>query len=360
MNQQYGMNQYMIEALEARNIDYEIIQIDYLKHFLKQRTGIKNWVKFNIGGYNYCNHQGILLREGMYQGEPLWHNINHNAAMLCADKFQTKIHLEKAGFSTPKGQFFRRRNKEKAYEYYKLTSGKQCVKPNNGSQGKKVFTGIEDEKYFRFALDGVSEQYKNIVVEDHVEGRHFRFFYVYPNVIGIREGVRMHVIGDGQQSIGSLLEEHNLERRKRALDSHKEFMVTKDVIRYLQAQNLTLDDVPAKDETVYLSGTSNGSAGAITLLHDLNDVHPSYLEITSKACQSFPGLYFSGVDLVIQDLQAPAIESNHWFLEFNTLPSIKGFYHPWEGEVVDIASFIVDFLINNYQHPMKLEHLAIH
>ena len=89
-------------------------------------------------------------------------------------------------------------------------------------------------------------------------------------------------------------------------------------------------------------------AGADTILYDLKRIHPSYLEIVARACQSVPGLYFSGVDIVIADIYAPATEENYWILELNDTPGIAPFYFPWEGEIVDVSGQLLELLQNDY------------
>jgi D-alanine-D-alanine ligase-like ATP-grasp enzyme len=158
----------------------------------------------------------------------------------------------------------------------------------------------------------------------------------------------MSVVGDGHSNVKTLVEEKNLERIQRAIPMHPVFKVDEDALKFLTSQGLNLNYVPAACETVFLSGASNSTVSADTILYSLNQVHPSYLGIVKKACMSVPGLHFSGVDIVIQDISQPASPDNHWLLELNTSPYITSFYYPWKGNTVDVAGKILDMIEANY------------
>ena len=109
-------------------------------------------------------------------------------------------------------------------------------------------------------------------------------------------------------------------------------------------QNISLTDIPETGRTIYLSGASNAPAGADTYLIDKGNFHPSYFEIVEGACKNVPGLHFSGVDIIIEDITKPAAKENYWLLELNVSPATSGFYYPWKGRPVDVAGLLLDYL----------------
>jgi len=302
------------------------------------------WLNLELDGDQYYYSSGTLLGPGRDYWDRLGRNVNHDALLLLAHKYETKVFLDEHGFSVPFGLLFRRRTIEKAFQAYDRFSGPICVKPNYGSLGKGVHPSIRDRFWYEKALRRVAERYRAIVVEDSVEGEHFRFFYVEPEIVGIRYGIPMSVVGDGVSTVAELAAVKNAERQIRALPTHPPYPIDETVVEFLGRFGHSLDDVPAPGERIYLSGVSNGPAGADTLLL-WDEVHPSYRDVVAEACQAVPGLRFAGVDVIIADKSQPAAMGNHWFLEINVSPAISGFYYPWEGEVVDIAGAILDMLL---------------
>ena len=302
------------------------------------------WLAFTINGIDYIYANGALFERDPNCSTVEWRHINHAATLLMADKHRFKDYLTSQGFETPAGMVFRRRKLEEARAAFDKFTPPLCVKPNNGSEGKCVFTDLRDRTYFDAALNEVAKCYQNIVVEQSVVGTHFRFFYIAPNITAIRMGRQAIVFGDGFRSIQGLIDEINSERRRRALPTHPPLIVTQQIRDYLAMQNLTLDSIPLRGQEVRLAGTSNATAGADSLIVEEGVVHRSYIARAVAACRTIPGLHISGLDLVIADPSRPANKENMWFLEFNASPAILAFYYPWEGPVVDIAGRILDYL----------------
>ena len=331
-------------ASRARGIETSILEID----LDVQPARNKYWLGFTINGHKFCYAKGALLEYGKNRWGGIGRNLNHEAALLIADKYKTKVHLQEKGFSVPKGKFFRRRKLELALKAFDEFHGPICVKPNNGSEGNLVHTSIRDRENYVLAIERVTQKYPNILIEESVEGSHFRFFYVYPKVVGVRCGIPMNVVGDGKSNIQQLVENKNSERKHRDLPTHPPLEIDDEVLSHMAIKGLTFDHIPALSETVFLRGVSNGTAGADTTLFDLDQVHPSYLEIVAEACKSVDGLRYSGADIVIRDITQPAAPGNHWLLELNASPAITGFYFPWEGNTVDVAGHVLDLLLASY------------
>ena len=346
------ISQKFVDAANARGIETSV-KID--------ATDQRQWLAFSVGETEYLWSIGVagtavcgcaLLENHPHHWGAMGQNINREALILTCDKILAKQHLLEKGFSVPKGFMFRRRNIAEAYAAFDAFDGPICVKPNNGSLGNHVHPGITDREWYKKAIDNVAASYPKILVEESVEGSHFRFFYVHPKVVGIRHGLPMHVIGDGVSSVRQLTDARNEERRKRAIPSQMPFPVTDFMLDYLARNGWSMDDIPAASEKVYLSGASNGTAGADTILC-WDEIHPSYRELVEKACASFPGLFITGADIIIKDITQPARPDNYWLLEVNMNPAMAGFYYPREGEPVDLATKVMDMLHDRSAGPQE-------
>jgi len=335
---------FMALALEERSIPWHV------KTLCPKRSDQQpaHWLCFQIKQHDLMYCKSIFIEPGKHRWGKLGRKINHQAQLTVSDKNATKQHLQSQGINTPKGQKFRRRELQKALDYFGEVAGPLCVKPNNGNRGHCVTSSITSFSQYEKAVRTVAEEYVHIVVEEHVEGEHFRFFFVEPDVIGVRKGVPLSVVGDGLRSIEVLLAEKNQQRKERNLVTHPQVAIDSRIVDYLDAQGLTTESVVPAGKRVFLRSSGGYPEGADTILLDKKDVHPDYLRIVAKACQSVQGLHFSGVDIVIKDVTQPASDQNYWILELNSDPAFVPFYYPWEGEVVDVAGHTIDMLLRNY------------
>ncbi len=309
---------------------------------------MNSWLGFFLNGQEILYKGGVLLEFGKGRENRLGRNINYQAELLVSDKHGTKKHLQSHGFSVPQGHFFRRRNLEKALDLYESLTGALCVKPNNGRWGDCVTTALNNFLSYENAIKKVIDKYRTFLVEESVIGEHFRFFYVHPKIVGVRQGVPLSVVGDGISTVSELLEQKNLMRRHLDLPTHPEVAIDDSIVAYLAAQGLNPSSVPETDERVFLRSSAGYPAGADTILLDLSRIDSSYLDIVSRACQSVPGLHYCGVDIVIKDIYKPATDDNYWILELNANPALIAFYYPWAGEKVDVAGKIVQMLVERY------------
>ncbi len=334
----------MAKALTLHNVDFSVKTCASVANAKKEAY----WLNFQVDGNDFLYRSGVMLDPNKDGRGGRGRNINYRSAILVADKHATKQHLHSHGFSVPRGRTFRRRDRHKALEYFGQRAEPLCVKPNNGRMGDRVTSGITDFEQYQNALDYVAEKYVNIVVEEHVQGEHFRFFYVEPNVIGIRQGIPLSVVGDGVSSIATLLDVKNQQRRARQLVTHPEVEIDSQIRDFLKPQGLEPESIIAKGSRVFLRSSGGHSAAADTLLIDPADIHPDYLNIVAAACQSVPGLYYSGVDIVIKDKYQPATQDNYWFIELNANPGLSPFYYPWQGATVDIGGHLLSLLSRHY------------
>ncbi|WP_156921673.1 hypothetical protein [Desulfovibrio inopinatus] len=326
----------------------EAADVRGLPNLYRKFEEIKIQLRFEANKKTYYYADGVLLEAINDRWGKIGRNINHKASTLTGDKFGTKTHLKEFGFSVPEGRFFRRRHIDRAINAFNSFRKPVCVKPNRGSLGKNVFPSIYTSQWYEYALHHVAKVKPNILVKECVTGDHFRFFYISPQIAGIRQGIPFHVIGDGITTIQDLLETKNAERCKRNLPTHPPFEMDQQSLDFLAMQNLNTEDIPPIGQKVFLYGASNGTAGADTILLDKEEVHPSYCAIVEQACKSIPGVYFAGVDIIIRDRKQPASQENHWILELNMNPSLTAFYYLWKGYVVDIAGLILDFLAEGH------------
>ncbi|WP_042703988.1 hypothetical protein [Azospirillum sp. B506] len=301
------------------------------------------WLDLAVGGQDYLFACGMLLVKGGDPWRGLGLHINEDAALLTRDKHRAKDFLDARGFSTPAGRVFRRNDLAAALDAFGSFAGPVCVKPNQGFKGELVFPAIADRSRYEKAVRRVAARHQKILVEESVAGQVIRFFFVRPRVVAVKLSRPASVVGDGNASIARLIDLKNALRDRRAVPGHCNIVVDDDLRDFLAMSGRSLDDVPAAAERVFLRGTSNGATGADSL--DCRaDLHPSYVDVLTAACNAVPGLNLSGVDVMIRDPAVPARHGNYWILELNRNPGLPPFHFPWRGEAQDVSGAILDAL----------------
>lgn len=334
------LNTYgMALSLEKQGIAFELLIV----REIERDKFYKYSVVFDINGTTYSYKKGMLKKFVYIDGVENLIHYNDYVNILVTDKQRTKDHIEAQGIRVPRGFSFRRNKLERVMDAFHSLRKPLCVKPNNGRRSLQVYTNITREDQFLNAVNTIAESYVNIIVEEHIQGEAFRFFYVKPDIIGIKLGVPFSVFGDGVSSIRALADAKNLQRQQRGSVSHKPMKYCEQVLIHLETQGFTLDCIPEQNQQVFLKASQGISTGADTTLLELSDVHPSYIEHVRDACTSIPEMLFAGIDVIIENISKPASD-NYAILEINSNPSVVPFYFPWDGEKVDIGAHIIKLL----------------
>ena len=125
-------------------------------------------------------------------------------------------------------------------------------------------------------------------------------------------------------------------------------MLDEDLLAFLAGEGRAPDEVPAPDERVPLSATSNGATGADSI-ECADTTHPSYAALVERACAVFPDLAISAADVMVRDRTVPATPDNHAILELNGSPGVLPYHFPWRGRPQDVSGAILDYLIRDAQ-----------
>ncbi|RZJ96529.1 MAG: hypothetical protein EON88_07155 [Brevundimonas sp.] len=336
-----GQSDFIARAAHDRGLSTEAVEAP------DGEGGVSQWLQITLGGRVFLFSRGIILERDRPSDRMAGRHINDQALRLLRHKQQTKAHLAAHGVSVPFGLSFHRRQMAEARAAFDRFSGPICIKPANGKGGADTFPGVTDRARYEAALDRVAATHQRFLIEDSLQAAPIRFFYIRPGIVGAKYGRPASVVGDGVSTIAALAKARNDERARRALPSHLPLPTDADTEAYLAAQGLGLASVPPASERVFLRGTSNGSTGGDAIICT-DQVHPSYLEVMTQACRSVPGLHVTAVDAMIADIRQPAAPDNHWILELNGSPGYAPFCVPWEGEPIDVAGLVLDYLATDY------------
>lgn len=308
----------------------------------KQRPALR----FSVGQSDYFVRGGTILkaREDGSAGP----SIDGQAVQLCKRKDLTAGLLRDAGFSVPAGRSFGQGELRAALHYFDAVNAGLdnglCVKPAAGNKGRAIYLNLRERESFRAAFEQVSQEFDPILVEESVQGTVYRFLTIGGSVAAVRYGRPANVRGDGRQTIEELVSAKNDELRSQGADRHNLLRLGDQEREFLAAAGWAGDSVPDDGAEVYLSSLSNRHAAA-EVIDCTDDIHHSYREVVEAATGQIPGLTVCGVDVMIEDITRPAAERNHFFIELNTTPGIRGHHKPSVGMSRDIAGQIIDYVV---------------
>lgn len=215
------------------------------------------------------------------------------------------------------------------------------VKPVSGMKGRGVTVDIRSSRRLKAAWRAaVTAGARRLILERYFPGQEARFLLVGDRSVAAVGKIAPHVVGDGRSTILALVEARNRERegnphlRKRLIVLHP------DRLQRLHTLGLGPDSVLPEGERVVLDPKASFSDGADSV--DLTDeVHPSYHEVVGSISAAFPGLGLAGVDLLAEDLRAPATPDNHVICEVNSMPALGAHHFPAAGQSRDVARDII-------------------
>jgi len=262
------------------------------------------------------------------------------SCMIANNKFLTKKVLRPHKISMPNSWLART-----ASEALKIATSKKifpCVlKPVKGAHGNRVFAKIQSLDEFEKTLPLVfgNPGKRDVLVEEFIEGKDYRFLVVDGKVSAVMERIPAHVVGDGKSNIRQLIKKFNQNPLvgKRYEKPMCRIRIDSEVRRILKKQGKKLSYMPEKGERVFLRQNANISTGGMG--KDVTDkVSQKLKDIAIKAAKII-GLKITGVDMIYNPK-----ENKGYLLELNDCPGIDIHHFPVSGKPQNVASDIIDTL----------------
>lgn len=276
-------------------------------------------------------------------------SVPYLPSSLTADKHITKHVLQKNGITAPKGRLFDNTQIDEALCYAEKLGFPLVLKPNTGSHGDTVHSGIATRPELEAALYAFLYQtngQKYFIIEKHVPGKEFRIFITAKGNYAVLLREPASVIGDGKRTIKQLANQESTRRKKAKNKSASALcpIALDDVAqRHLRKNGLTFESVPAKGERIFLRLSSNLAQGGLS--EDFTDrIHPSALAIAKKTLRAFDGLPCLGIDFLTQDITKPQTRGSYAIIEVNANPGISMHHFPAVGHPRNVASMLVDVM----------------
>src|SRR5690625_2104176 len=338
----------VISETEGNYLDAYVVALEGWRRGLTLRWHVKDSEKFKEMKTWYVDQPGQLFslqsKERIhYFFRTRGDKVPNQAVEYGMDKDITKRMLSEKGILVPKGkQFSKNASTEEMVQYANDIGYPIVIKPTDGSFGRGVLSNIQTDGELVHSIDYLRKEFspENIILENHVVGKDYRLYGVGDEVVGAIERVAPHVIGDGINSIESLIEIKNNERNLNPRLVSCPIRVNQETIDYLGRSNYQMESVPAENELVYLSDISNISIGGdpIDIYDNISD---ELKETAIQAFKAIPGLVQGAIDFMIhKDEKGNELA---YVIELNPTSQLGGILFPIEGKSRDVPKAIIDY-----------------
>ena len=267
---------------------------------------------------------------------------NMIAVDLASDKDATKKLLGSMGVPVPRGyQIVEEDEIERTVERLGFPV---AIKPLDANHGKGITVGLNTLEDVRAAFPLARNYSRRVIVEQSLTGQDFRALVVNNRLVAVAERIPAHVIGDGEHTIGELIEITNQDPRRGYGHENVLTLIKVDAQTesLLAARGYTLDTVLPTGEEFRLKTTANISTGG-TAIDRTDEVHPFNVSLFERIARII-GLDVAGIDVVAPDITSPLSENGGGIIEINAAPGFRMHLAPSEGIARNVAEHVVDML----------------
>jgi glutamate--cysteine ligase len=310
------------------------------------KAAVKRGIKFEILDRE---ENFILLQKGVhteYVKQATKTSLDsYSTVLIMENKVVTKKVLERQGIRVPAGQVYS--DLDTAMGDYEMYRDQPIVikpKSTNFGLGITIFSGGFSQEDYRKAFEMAFVHDKTVLLEEFISGKEYRFLIMGDEVVGVLHRVPANVMGDGLQTIEQLVHEKNKDplRGKGYKTPLERIQLSVVEEMFLKNQGKSRSYVPGAGEIVYLRENSNISTGGDSI--DFTDEIPeSYKKIAVNAAKA-AGATFCGVDMMINDIEREATDTNYCIIEINFNPAIHIHCYPYKGKNRKADEKILDLL----------------
>lgn len=267
--------------------------------------------------------------------------VSNEAVRICREKNKTIELLKKNGVPTTHGHEFNIRDKDGMIDCADNIGFPVVLKPVNGSMGKGVHINIQNKEELANAIQNAHTTYKNFetyLIEKFYPGNEYRLYVVGDQVIGATNRVPANITGDGINTVETLIEIKNNERKSNPYLASKPIKIDYEVSQLLKKVGYNQKSIPKKGETVFLREKSNLSSGGDSI-DATSELSEEVKQIAVDALKSLPNMANAGVDVIVD----PESNKKGVILEINATAEIAFHPFPLIGEGRDVPAAIIDY-----------------
>ncbi len=196
------------------------------------------------------------------------------------------------------------------------------IKPADRDGGVGVSSGLINFNQVRQAFDNATKFSNKVMLEKHMDGRDYRLVVFQGRLLWAIERLPGGVIGDGEHSIGALLELLNNDSRRSTGNKAKlkKIRLDDEALGLLQTLGKNLNSIPSLGEFIPMRRRANIASGGMPIAV-MDKVHPDNAMLAIRATVAL-GLDMAGVDLLMPDITKSWMEVGGAICEVNGQPQL--------------------------------------
>ncbi|MCC3861148.1 hypothetical protein [Pseudemcibacter aquimaris] len=197
------------------------------------------------------------------------------------------------------------------------------IKPPKEHQGIGVSTNINNDRKLISAFRKARKHSNVVILENYIEGEDHRINVVNGQVIQITKRIIPHIIGDGKNTIKSLIERENINKLelKKKEPHYKQIPFNQELLSHLDLMGYAIQNILKPGEKLILRDVANISLGATKESIDPALMHPDNHEMATEIANYFR-LDSIGIDFITTDISKSWREAGT-IIEINTHPFIN-------------------------------------
>ena len=226
---------------------------------------------------------------------------------LCQDKSLTHKVLKAAGLNLPAQQLAGNADDNLAFldEHQRVV-----VKPLDGEQGQGVAVDLRTIEEVQQAIEAARHFDSRVLLESFHEGLDLRIVVIGFEVVAAAIRRPAEVVGDGQHSIGTLIEAQS-RRRQAATGGESKIPQDQETLRTLRAAGHDYNSILPAGEHLFVRRTANLHTGGV--LEDVTAIlHPTLVDAAVRAARALD-IPMVGLDLMVSAADQP----DYVFIEAN-------------------------------------------
>ena len=268
--------------------------------------GRGGWIALGVGKYRKLHIETITEMPSRLSNS------------LVNDKSLTTAMLEHNGFPCPEQRDAR--SAHQAVRAAREIGYPVVVKPRTGSQGKGISTGLINDAEVIRAFDIAAKINSRIIVEKFLEGDDHRLLAINGEIVSAYKKERPSVVGDGQRSIETLIQELNTDPRRDEIEGRRiKFDDELDLL--MERSGYDLQTILPPGEIFDIRMTSNWTTGSMNT-DVIGLIHPEIKRMAQRLSRCFD-VDVLGIDYMTLDISRSFRDIGGGVIELNQRPGLS-------------------------------------
>jgi len=257
------------------------------------------------------------------------------------DKHLARQQMARASIPIPRGGTVA--NVKDALKLFSMLGPPVVIKPRMGSFGRHTHLHLRTEEDVRTAFASAHQLCPWVIIEEELIGFNFRATVIGGQFVAALHRDFPRVTGDGVHTIRELIMEENKNPLRQEGQTFFPILMDKKAEQYLTHCGRAWDDVPAKGESVAISGSNGRPRGA--LIHDATEgVHPENIRLFERIARVTRDPLL-GIDFIAETLTKPWHEQRRAGVnELNTMPFLDTHSNPYSGTPRNVTGMLWDLV----------------